>query len=291
MRFSASREDQRTAFRAHQDLVLGEFEIDHHDDFAILARGVEGRFVDQVGQFGAGETGCPASQHGEIDIVAQRNLLGVDLEDRFAAADIGASDDHAAIETAGAQQCGIEHVGTVGGGDQDDAFVGFEAVHFDEELIQRLFAFIVSAAEAGAAMAADGVDFVDEDDAGGVLLALFEQIAHAAGADADEHFDEVRTGDGEERNAGFAGNGAGEQRLAGSGRADQQHAFRNAAAELLEFLRLAQEFDDLLKFFLGFLDAGDVLEGDFALLRGMQAGAALAEAHAPCCRRSASGAS
>src|ERR1017187_3900451 len=32
------------ALRAHQDLVLGELEIDHHDDFAILAGGVERGF-------------------------------------------------------------------------------------------------------------------------------------------------------------------------------------------------------------------------------------------------------
>ena len=140
----------------------------------------------------------------------------------------GTADDHAAVEAAGAQQRGIEHVGTVGGGDEDDAFVRLEAVHLDEQLVQGLLALIVSAAEAGAAMAADGVDFVDEDDAGGVLLALLEQVADAAGADADEHLDEVRTGDGEERHVGFAGDGAGEQGLAGSRRSDQQHALGNA---------------------------------------------------------------
>ena len=61
------------------------------------------------------------------------------------------------------------------------------------ELVQRLLALVVAAAEAGAAMTADGVDFVDEDDAGRVLLGLLEHVAHAAGADADEHLDEVGT--------------------------------------------------------------------------------------------------
>ena len=127
-------------------------------------------------------------------------------------------------------------------------------------------------------MTTDGVDFIDEDDAGGVLLALLEQVAHAAGAHADEHFHEVGTGDGEERHVGFAGDGAGQQGLAGSGRTHQQHALGNAPAEFLELLRLAQELDDLLQFFLGFLNAGDVLEGHLLLLRGVQARAALAEA-------------
>src|ERR1019366_2210155 len=175
---------------------------------------------------------------------------------------VGTAYYHAAVETAGAEQGGIEHVGAVGGGDQDDAFVGFETVHFDEQLVEGLFALIVSAAESGAAMAADGVDFIDEDDAGGVLFTLLEEVADAAGADADEHFYEVRTGDGEERNIGFAGDGAGEQGLAGAGGADQQDAFRNASAEFLKLLRLTQEFDDLLQLFFGFLDSGHVFEGD-----------------------------
>ena len=139
-------------------------------------------------------------------------------------------------------------------------------------------------------MAADRVDFVDEDDAGRVLLGLLEHVAHAAGADADEHFDEVGARNGEERHVGFAGDRARDQRLAGAGRADQQHAARNPAAEPLELARVAQEFDDLLQILLGLVDAGDVLEGDAAMRLGQQLGARLAEAHAPCRRRPASGA-
>ena len=40
-------------------------------------------------------------------------------------------------------------------------------------------------------MAPDGVDLIDEDDAGGVLFRLLEHVAHARGADADEHFYEI----------------------------------------------------------------------------------------------------
>src|SRR5215469_2827035 len=103
-------------------------------------------------------------------------------------------------------------------------------------------------------MAADRVDFVDEDDAGSVLLALFEEVADTAGAHADEHLDKVRARDREERHVGLTGHGPGEQGLAGSWRSDEQHALRNASAELLELLRLAQILDDLLQLFLGFID-------------------------------------
>ena len=199
-------------------------------------------------------------------------------ENFFAALDVRTRHNHAAVKTAGTQQRGIEHVGAVGRGDQDHAFVGFKAVHFDEQRVQRLLALVVAAAEAGAAMAADRVNFIDEDDAGRVLLALLKQIAHAAGADADKHLDEVRTGNREERNVRFAGNGPRQQSLARARRPDQQHALRNASAELLEFLRIFQELDNFLQLFLGFVGAGDVLERRFLLLRGQQARARFAEA-------------
>ena len=100
-----------------------------------------------------------------------------------------------AVEAARTQQRRVEHVGTVGRGDDDHALAALETVHLDQQLVERLLALVVTAAQAGAAMAADRVDFVDEDDAGRVLLGLLEHVAHAAGADADEHLDEVGTGD------------------------------------------------------------------------------------------------
>ena len=76
------------------------------------------------------------------------------------------------------------------------------------------------AGEAGATVAPARVDLVDEDDARGILLALLEQIADAARADADEHLDEVRAADAEERDARLPGDGPCEERLAGAGRAE-----------------------------------------------------------------------
>ena len=99
-----------------------------------------------------------------------------------------------------------------------------EAVHLDEQLVERLLALVVTAAEAGAAVPADRVDLVDEDDARRVRLALLEQVAHAARADADEHLDEVGAGHREERTPRFTGDRAREQRLARSRRSDEQRS-------------------------------------------------------------------
>ena len=127
-------------------------------------------------------------------------------------------------------------------------------------------------------MPADGVNFVDEDDAGSILLALLEKIADAAGADANKHLHEVRAGNRKERNVGFAGDSACEKGLARARRANQQNPFGNAAAKFLEFLRVFQELDNLLKFFLGFIGSGNIFKSGFFLLRGKQTRARFAEA-------------
>ncbi len=57
---------------------------------------------------------------------------------------------------------------------------------------------------------------------------LLEEVAHPRRAYAHEELDELRPADGEERHAGLAGDGAGQQRLAGPGRADQEHALGHA---------------------------------------------------------------
>ena len=272
-------DDHALALDAHQDLVLGVLEVLHGHRRLAVAGPDEGGLVDHVGQVGPAEAGGGAGQDFEVDVRVQGDLADVDLEDLLAALDVGHVDDDPAVEAAGPQQGAVQDVGPVGGGDQDDAFVGVEAVHLDQELVQGLLALVVAAAQAGPALAADGVDLVDEDQAGGVLLAVLEQVADARGADADEHLDEVRAADGEEGHVGLAGHGPGQQGLARARGADEQDALGNAAAELLELLRLLEEVDDLVQLLLGLLDAGHVLEGDFLLLVGEELGPALAEGH------------
>src|SRR5437588_27325 len=127
-------------------------------------------------------------------------------------------------------------------------------------------------------MPADSVNFVDEDDAGGILLALLEKIADAAGADADKHFHKVGTGNREEGDVRFAGDSAGQKGFARAWRPNQQHALGNAATEFLEFLRIFQKFDNFLEFFLGFIGSRDIFESSFFLLRRKQTRARLSEA-------------
>ena len=214
------RHGGRAALGAHHDLVLGVLEFGHGDEALVAPRRHQGGLVDEVHQVGTRKAGCATRQHLEVDIGRQRHVADMNLEDLLAADDVGIRHHDLPVEAARAQQRRIEHVGTVGRSDQDHAFIGLEAVHLDEQLVQRLLALVIAAAEAGAAVAADRVDLVDEDDARRILLCLVEHVAHAGGAHADEHLDEVRAGDGEEGNVRLAGDSARKQRLAGAGRTD-----------------------------------------------------------------------
>ena len=224
------RDDPALALRAGDDPLEGLVELGHADDLAVAPRGQDGGLVDEVGEVRAGEAGGLAGQVLGIDGLVERLALGVDLQDRHAAAQVRPIQDDLAVEAAGPQERRVEDVRAVGGGDDDHVRVRVEAVHLDEDLVEGLLALVVRAAQAGAALAADRVDLVDEDDAGRVALGLVEEVADAAGADADEHLDELGARDGEERDARLAGDGAREQRLAGSGRTDEQHAARDARA-------------------------------------------------------------
>src|SRR5438874_8117066 len=190
---------------------------------------------------------------------------------------VGKIDGDLAIETAWAKQGRIENIRPVSGSDDNDAFLGIESIHLDEQGIQGLFALIVAASDAMAAMTTDRVNFVDENNAGRRFLALLKHVANPAGADADKHLDEIGTADREEWDISLAGDGAGEQCLAGAGRPDQKHAFRNAPPEFLKLLRITQKLDQLLHFILGFLDSGDVAESNFIFVASQHARFGFAE--------------
>ena len=245
----------------------------------IVAGGEQSRLVDEIGEIRPTEAGGDSRHLLEVDRWVELHVGHVNPQDRLASADVGPIDEHVAIEAAGAEQGRIERFGTVRGGHHDHAGVAAEAVHLHEEGVEGLLAFVVAAHHARAAGLAEGVEFVDEDDAGGFRFGLLEHVAHAGRADADEHLHEVAAREAEERHAGLAGDRLGEQGLAGAGRPHEQHALRDVAAEHLVFFRAAQKFDDLAQLLHRLVDSGHVVERDAEILLGVHLAAAPAEGH------------
>ena len=185
------------------------------------------RLVDDVRQVGADEPG------GHAPRCSSRSTPGASVTLRACTSRIsqprrlvGPIDQHLAIEAARPQQRRVEDLGPVGRGHQDDALRACRS---------RPARPAAGSASARAPRAPTGPTPRALPSAssssmkmmqGAFFLRLLEQVAHARRADADEHLDEVRAADREERHAGLARDGAREQRLAGAGRPDEQDALR-----------------------------------------------------------------
>ena len=128
-------------------------------------------------------------------------------------------------------------------------------------------------------MTSNGIDFVDEDQTGAIFLGFLEQIADTTCADTHEHFDKLRAGQGEERNASFTSNRLGKQCLASSRRANQQQSTGNLSTNRRETLGLLQESHHFLEFLFGLSNTGDVIKHHTGFCFHHEASLALAELH------------
>jgi len=118
----------------------------------------------------------------------------MNFEYSFPAPDIRSIYDDLTIEPAGAKQGRIEDLGSIGGGQDDDAQLRREAVHLDEQGVEGLLALVVARDGAcDAAGLADGVQLVDEDDRGCRLPGLPEQVAEGDASDPNNAFLDVQT--------------------------------------------------------------------------------------------------
>ena len=267
------------ALRTGDHALHGLLDLVHRDLVLMAARGEQRGLVEEIRQVGAGKAHGELGQLLELDVLGKRLVLGVHAQDLLAAAHVGAVHGDLTVKTAGTQQRRVQDVRTVGGGQQNHGLGLVKAVHLDQQLVQGLLALVVTAAQAGAALATDGVDLVDKDDRGRLRLGLFEQVAHAGSAHAHEHLHKVGAGDGEERHARLTGNGLGEQRLTGARRAYQQNTARNLGTQLAVAVGVDQKVANLLELLHGLLDAGDVLELYLGARGLVGLGVGLAELH------------
>jgi hypothetical protein len=257
-------------FQTGDDPLDRDFEVDQCDGLAAAPGRRDRRLIGQVGEVRAGKPRGHARDRVQIESRRKGDLCNVHLEDRHASLAVGTIHQNLPVETAGAQQRRVQDLGPVGGGEQDHPAAGIEAVDLGEQLVERLLFFVQAADRQVGPAAAQGVQFVDEDDARRLGFGLLEEVPHARGANAHEHLHELRAGDREERHAGFPRDRPGQQGLAGPRRANQQDALRRTRAQTAEPARVLQEGDGFLQFLLGFIDAGDIVEGHLDVGLGVE---------------------
>ena len=175
-----------------------------------MPRGPERGLIDEVADVGAGEAHRAAGEPVEIDVGGEGHVAGVHLEEGQAGFLVGAVDRHMTVKPARPQEGGVEHVGAIGGGEHDHRFGLAEAVHFGEDLVERLLPFVVAATQSRTANTAHRVDLVDEQDRGGGVFRRLEHVTHPRGTHAHEHLDELAAGDREEGHARLSRHGPGQ---------------------------------------------------------------------------------
>ncbi len=273
------RQRERLALQSHQDAVARHVEVFAVHFVGFSPHREQGGLVHEIGEIGAAHPGRAPRDDVHVDVGVDLLVAHVDFQDLDPLVERGQGHHDLTVEAARPQQCGVEDVGAVRGRHHHDALGGLEAVHLREHLVQRLLAFVVTAAEPGAALAADGVDLVDEDDRRRLLLRSLEQVAHAGRAHAHEHLHEVGARDRDEGNPGLAGHGPRDQGLTGAGRPDEQDPLGDPSADLFELARRLQEADDLGDLFFHRAVAGHVGERGLGLVGVVDLGARAPDVH------------
>ncbi|CAN8007616.1 unnamed protein product, partial [Ixodes pacificus] len=214
-----------------------------------------------------------------VHVLVAVHLPRVDLHDPRPGLLVGVRKLNLPIQPARTQQRGIQDVYPVGGRDDFDVSAGAEPIQLVEQLEHGPLDFAVSCLLRVEALRADGVQFVDEDDGRRLFLGEREGVSHQLGAVADEHLNELRSGELQERRLGLGGTRAGHQRLAGAGRSVQEDTFGRADAQVDELLLVGHwehdGFDEFLDLFVETADVGVLLCGTLVHFHRLDPGVVL----------------
>ncbi len=250
-------------------------------DGVVLARGQQRRLVHQVREVGAGKAGGPRRHDLEVDVGAPSFTLRVWIR-RTSSRPFTSG---LSTSTCRSKRPGRSRAGSSTSGRLVAAMMMMALRASKPSISASSWLSVCSRSSCAAHRALDArlaerVELVDEDDAGRLGLGLREQVAHARGADADEHLDELGAAQAEEGHLGLAGHGAREQRLAraraGRPAARPSGSGRRGSVYFFGFL---QELDDLLQLLLGLVHAGDVREADLHVVFGVDLRLAARERH------------
>ena len=96
----------------------------------------------------------------------------MNLENFLAPVFIGRRHGDVPVKSSRTQKGRVENVGAVGRRNQNDAFLAFKSIEFDQDLIQGLLALIVPSADSRESRAAERVQFIDHNNGGGGFASL-----------------------------------------------------------------------------------------------------------------------
>ena len=259
----------------HHFYALFQICLTHH--CAASPNRAQGGFIDDIGQLRPGGAGGHAGDGAKIHVLSQTNLLSVNLQYGLPPGQIRQLHRHPPIEPSRSGKGGIQRLRPVGGRQNNHTVVSLKAVHLREQLVQGLLPLVV-AADLSVPLLSDGIDLINEHDAGGLLLGLLEEIPHLGRAHAHKHLHEFRAGHGKEGHVCLPCHSLGQHGLSRSGRSHKQKSLGHGSAHIRIFLRVVQIIYHLSQTLLGLVLPRHIIEMN--PLRGLNINLCAALAHA-----------
>mmetsp|Transcript_7073 Transcript_7073/g.10614 ORF Transcript_7073/g.10614 Transcript_7073/m.10614 type:complete len:239 (+) Transcript_7073:829-1545(+) len=215
--------------KTDHDTVDGSINLLPPNGGPASTRGGDCSLVHEVLQLSSGESRGTTTNGFEIDIRIKGLTTCVDAKNASSALEVGKVDSDLTIESAWTEEGLIQNIHPIGSGDGDDTRVAIETIHLHKNLVNGLLTLIISSSHSGATLTGDGINLINEDDAGGVLLRLSENVTDTGSSHTHEHLNEFRSRDGNERYTSLSSNSLGEKGLTSTRRTIQNHTSGNPA--------------------------------------------------------------
>ena len=229
--------------------------------------GEHARLCRHAAQLRARRVGAQARDELPPDVALHRHALGVDAQDVGAPVEIGQRELDFAVDAAGPHEGRVEGRRAVGREHDFDVASRVEAVELGDELEHRPLHFVVAARAVVESCAADGVDFVEEYDAGFFRPGHLEELAHHSSAFSDVLLHEFAADDSDEGGVCSVCYGSCAKSLSCAGRSVEKSTFWRVDAKIDEALGgEKRHFDNFTEFFDLFFAAADVAVGYVGLV-------------------------
>ena len=132
-------------FRSHDNAFSSFFHFRHIDFLFVFTSSHQSSFVYQVAQVSTGKTRSALSNDFQFYIISNGFAFNMNFQDFSTTFNIRTVYYDLTVKATRTQQCRVQDIRTVSSSNHNDAFVSTEAIHFNQQLVQGLFAFIMTA--------------------------------------------------------------------------------------------------------------------------------------------------
>mmetsp|Transcript_23005 Transcript_23005/g.47774 ORF Transcript_23005/g.47774 Transcript_23005/m.47774 type:complete len:345 (+) Transcript_23005:164-1198(+) len=231
---------------------------------ASLAQGQHARLCADRLDVGATEVILGDDKLLEVDIVSQRHSRGVDLEDAALCLLIWQRELDLTIDTPRTNHGRVKGVDAICGHDDLDFATVIETIQLIEQLQHGPLDLLLTAAGGVITLCGNGINLVNEDDGGSMLLRHTEHLAHELGTITEVLLDQLTANNTEECCGGLIRHSLGQQCLTSAWHTVQDDSLWRLDAHILVQLGMRQRqlhsLLDLLNLLLKTTNVGVILQ-------------------------------